>query len=56
MEGGETVKALIIKGLTLPEMQMDLRIYSDGKVQIVGCMGYSGPGGIAEEIEIPDEE
>lgn len=56
MKGGETMKALIIKGLTLPEMQMDLRIYSDGKVQIVGCMGYSGPGGTAEEIEIPDEE
>ena len=50
------MKALIIKGLSLPEMQMDLRIYGNGEVQIVGCMGNSGPGGTAEEIEIPDEE
>ena len=39
-----------------PNCLMDLRIYGDGTVQIVGCMGHAGPAGAkAEEIEIPDE-
>ena len=53
------MKAIIIKGLELPERPnelMDLRIYGDGSVQMVGCMGSAGSVGKAVEIEIPDED
>ena len=53
------MKAIIIKGLELPadpNFMMDLRIYGDGKVQMVGCMGHAASVGTAEEIEIPDEK
>ena len=53
------MKAIIIKGLTLPEKPeylMDLRIYGDGTVQMVGCMGSAGTVGKAEEIDIEEEK
>lgn len=53
------MKAILIKGLELPEEPnylMDLRIYGDGTVQVVGCMGTAASGGKAVEIEIPDED
>ena len=53
------MKAIIIKGLELPESPnglMDLRIYGDGSVQVVGCMGNAASAGKAVEIEIPDED
>lgn len=53
------MKAILIKGLELPEEPnylMDLRIYGDGTVQVVGCMGHAGSLETnAEEIELPDE-
>ena len=53
------MKAILIKGLTLPEKPehlMDLRIYGDGTVQMVGCMGSAGTVGKAIEIEYNEEE
>lgn len=52
------MKAILIKGLELPEEPnhlMDLRIYGDGTVQVVGCMGNTASNVDAVEIEVPDE-
>ena len=53
------MKAVIIKGLELPEQPnhlVDLRIYGDGTVQIVGCMGKASNLNVkAEEVELEDD-
>jgi len=51
------MKAIIIKGLEMPQNGgfVDLRVYSDGKVDQVACMGHCTVLE-AEEVEIPDEK
>ena len=53
------MKAILIKGVEMPEEPqhlVDLRIYGDGTVQMVGCMGRAANVGTAEEIEIEEDK
>lgn len=57
LRGGETMKAILIKGLELPDEKgfLDVRIQGNGKALMVcgmgNCITYD-----AEEIEINEEE
>ena len=58
MGGGETMKAIIIKGLGMPvptddgmKTFCDVRIYSDGSVLVVSCPGEFDECS-AEETEV----
>lgn len=52
------MKALIIKNLELPTIDgsfIDIRIQSDGKAIMPGCMGHCSVYDV-EEVEIPEDK
>ena len=56
MKGGVTMKAILIKGIELPENNgvLDLRIYHDYASMMCGSGSFSSFK--VEQVEIPDEE
>ena len=52
------MKAIVIKGLELPTIEgsfIDVRIQSNGKALLVGCMGHCSVYD-AEEIEVEEKQ